>query len=77
MSVAILTLLVRCLQEAEVADMLKARINSGKAASTSQADSKPGVEDDSIFADLDTDGTPSCSALSHLILIATITVSSS
>ncbi|KAL0019254.1 hypothetical protein WJX77_003503 [Trebouxia sp. C0004] len=44
-------------KEAEVADMLKARINSGKAASTSQAGSKPGVEDDSIFADLDTDGS--------------------
>ena len=58
-----------CLQEAEVADMLKARINSGKAASTSQADSKPGVEEDSIFADLDRDGMPSCSALSHLIII--------
>lgn len=57
------------LQEAEVADMLKARINSGKAASTSQADPKPGVEDDSIFADLDTDGMPSCSALSQLLLV--------
>ena len=46
------------LQEADVADMLKARINSGKSASTStsHADDKYGVEDDSIFADLDTDG---------------------
>jgi len=52
---------------------LKARINSGKAASTSQADSKPGVEEDSIFADLDTDGVPSCLALRHLITTITIT----
>jgi len=65
-SVAITTLLMPRLQEAEIADMLKARINSGKAASTSQADSKPGVEDDSIFADLDMDGMPSCFALSQL-----------
>ena len=60
------------LQEAEVADMLKARIDSGKAASTSQTDTKPGVEDDSIFADLDTEGMPSCSAFRHVMIIIVI-----
>ena len=41
--------------------MLKARVNSGKAASSSapQANGKLGIEEDSIFADLDTDGTSS------------------
>ena len=45
-------------QETEVADMLKARISSGKSASTSapQADGKLGTDEDSIFADLDTNG---------------------
>ena len=39
--------------------MLEARVNSGKSASTSApaAIGKLGIENDSIFADLDTDGT--------------------
>ena len=47
------------LQEAELAEMLEARINSGKSASTSApvANGKLNIESDSIFANLDTDGT--------------------
>ena len=47
------------LQETELAEMLQARVNSGKSASTSApaANGKLGIENDSIFADLDTDGT--------------------
>ena len=46
------------LQETELAEMLDARVNSGKSASTSApaANGKLGIENDSIFADLDTDG---------------------
>ena len=42
-----------------MAEMLEARINSGKTASTSApaANGELGVENDSIFADLDTNGT--------------------
>lgn len=51
--------------------MLEARINSGKTASTSApaANGKRGIENDSIFADLDTDGTESVvsSVLTQLI----------
>ena len=38
---------------------MEARVNSGKSASTSApaANGKLGIENDSIFADLDTDGT--------------------
>ena len=43
------------IQEAEYAEMLKSRIESGKSASTSSP-SEAGVEEDSIFADIDTDG---------------------
>ena len=51
----ILSPAIACVQEAEVAKMLKARMNSGKSASTSapQSDS---VITDAIFADLDTEG---------------------
>ena len=47
------------LQETELAEMLEARVNSGKSASTSApaANGKLGIKNDSIFADLDTDGT--------------------
>ena len=45
------------LQEADFAEMLKARISSGKSASTSHADGTSGIDEDSIFADLDTEGT--------------------
>lgn len=47
------------LQETELAEMMEARVNSGKSASTSApaANGKLGIENDSIFADLDTDGT--------------------
>ncbi len=53
------------LQEEEIAEMLKARIKSGKSASTSSSltGGKAGVEDDSIFADLDTNGI-----LSHCVM---------
>lgn len=46
------------LQEKDLAEMLEARINSGKTASTSApaANGNLGVESDSIFADLDTNG---------------------
>lgn len=51
--------------------MLEARINSGKTASTSApaANGKLGVENDSIFADLDTNGTAAVTSfvLAHLI----------
>ncbi|KAL3139308.1 hypothetical protein ABBQ38_003646 [Trebouxia sp. C0009 RCD-2024] len=45
-------------EEKDLAEMLEARINSGKTASTSApaANGKLGVENDSIFADLDTNG---------------------
>ncbi|KAL3160719.1 hypothetical protein ABBQ32_010629 [Trebouxia sp. C0010 RCD-2024] len=45
-------------KEKDLAEMLEARINSGKTASTSApaANGKRGIENDSIFADLDTDG---------------------
>ena len=55
-------LALQILQEAEFAEMQKARISSGKSASTSQADGKSGIDEDSIFADLDTDGTHKQSA---------------
>ena len=44
-----------CVQEAEFAEMLKARIDSGKSASTS-ASKADAVDGDTIFADLDTEG---------------------
>lgn len=46
------------LQETELAEMLEARVNSGKSASTSApvTDGKLGIDNDAIFADLDTDG---------------------
>lgn len=45
------------LQETELAEMLEARVNSGKSASTSApVDGKLGIDNDAIFADLDTDG---------------------
>ena len=44
-----------CPQEAEYAEMLKARIDSGKSASTS-ASKADAVDGDTIFADLDTEG---------------------
>ena len=46
------------MQEAEYAEMLKARLESGKSASTSASGTgEPGVDENSIFADLDLDGT--------------------
>ena len=57
------------MQETEVADMLKARISSGKSASTSapQADGKLGTDEDSIFADLDTNGVHATCVLGALL----------
>lgn len=46
------------MQEAEYAEMLKARLESGKSASTSASGTgEAGVDENSIFADLDLDGT--------------------
>ena len=49
------------MQEAEYAEMLKARLESGKSASTSASGTgEAGIDENSIFADLDLDGTLPC-----------------
>ena len=44
-----------CTQETEYAEMLKARFESGKSASTSARDNA-GIDEESIFAGIDMDG---------------------